>query len=134
MRIGETVRPGQALVSGLSLARLRVEAEIPQGDVAAIRDHASAAVLLDDGRRLQAQRVVVFPYADPRTHSFRVRVELVVPGDELVVERTVTENAGHQDAYFALRDAFRAVGRQLHQRTVRRGDRAKPNEGPIARQ
>ncbi|MBN8738706.1 MAG: hypothetical protein BGP24_12305 [Lysobacterales bacterium 69-70] len=76
VRIGETVRPGQALVSGLSLARLRVEAEIPQGDVAAIRDHASAAVLLDDGRRIQARQVVIFPYADPRTHSFRVRVEL----------------------------------------------------------
>jgi len=76
VRIGETVRPWQALVSGLSLARLRVEAEIPQGDVAAIRDHASAAVLLDDGRRIQARQVVIFPYADPRTHSFRVRVEL----------------------------------------------------------
>ncbi|MBP6079497.1 MAG: efflux RND transporter periplasmic adaptor subunit [Xanthomonadales bacterium] len=76
VQVGETVRPGQALISGLSLAQLRVEVEIPQGDLAAIREHAHAAILLDDGRRIDASAVVIFPYADARTHSFRVRLEL----------------------------------------------------------
>ncbi|KAA2285305.1 efflux RND transporter periplasmic adaptor subunit [Arenimonas fontis] len=76
VEVGEAVRPGQPLVSGLSLNRLRVNVEVPQSDVNAIREHLQAAVLLPGGRRLQAERVVVFPYADPRTHSFRVRVEL----------------------------------------------------------
>jgi RND family efflux transporter MFP subunit len=76
VQVGETVRPGQPLVSGLSLARLRVEVEIPQGDVAAIREQAKAAILLDDGRRIDANKVVIFPYADAKTHSFRVRLEL----------------------------------------------------------
>lgn len=76
VEIGESVRPGQALVSGLSLDRLRVNVEVPQSDVTAIREHGAAAVLLPDGRRIEAERVVVFPYADPATHSFKVRVEL----------------------------------------------------------
>ncbi|WP_257389484.1 efflux RND transporter periplasmic adaptor subunit, partial [Tahibacter caeni] len=131
VRIGETVRPGQALVSGLSLARLRVEAEIPQGDVAAIRDHASAAVLLEDGRRIQAQQVVVFPYADPRTHSFRVRVELpeaetgLQPGmtakvafaigtlDRLLIPSAALVRRGELTAVYVVDAADRVALRQL---------------------
>ena len=76
VEVGEAVRPGQALVSGLSLDRLRINVEVPQSDIAAIREHGAAAVLLPDGRRIDAERVIVFPYADPATHSFKVRVEL----------------------------------------------------------
>ena len=76
VEIGESVQPGQPLVSGLSLNRLRVNVQIPQGDVGAVRELGQAWVLLDDGRRIPAQRVVVFPYADAATHSFSVRLEL----------------------------------------------------------
>ncbi len=76
VRVGETVRPGQPLVSGLSLARLRVHVDVPQSDIDALREHGKAAVLLPDGRRIEAERVTVFPYADPATHSFKVRLDL----------------------------------------------------------
>ena len=76
VEVGESVRPGQPLVSGLSLDQLRVNVEVPQSDIAAIREHGAAAVLLPDGRRVEASGVVIFPYADPKTHSFRIRVEL----------------------------------------------------------
>jgi RND family efflux transporter MFP subunit len=76
VQVGESVRPGQPLVSGLSLDQLRVNVEVPQSDIQAIREHGAAAVLLPDGRRIDASGVVIFPYADPKTHSFRVRVEL----------------------------------------------------------
>jgi RND family efflux transporter MFP subunit len=76
VQVGEAVQPGQPLVSGLSLDRLRVAVDVPQGDVLAIREHGRAWLLLDDGERLAADRVVVFPYADPDSHSFQVRVEL----------------------------------------------------------
>lgn len=76
VRVGETVRAGQPLLTGLSLTRLRIEAQVPQGDVGAIRDRREAAILLGDGRRLPARAVIVFPEGDPATHSFRVRVEL----------------------------------------------------------
>lgn len=76
VEVGESVRPGQPLVSGLSLDQLRINVEVPQSDIQAIREHGAAAVLLPDGRRIEASRVVIFPYADPKTHSFRIRVEL----------------------------------------------------------
>jgi RND family efflux transporter MFP subunit len=76
VEVGESVRPGQPLVSGLSLDRLRVDVEVPQSDIQAIRGHGAAAVLLPDGRRVEASDVTIFPYADPKTHSFRIRVEL----------------------------------------------------------
>lgn len=76
VELGETVRPGQPLVSGLSLNQLRVNVEIPQSDMLAVREHGKAAVLLADGQRLAAERMVVFPFADPATHSFKVRLEL----------------------------------------------------------
>lgn len=76
VRVGEAVRPGQPLISGLSLDQLRLKVQVPQSDVAAIRRHARAALLLADGQRVEASAVTVFPYADPATHSFSVRVEL----------------------------------------------------------
>jgi RND family efflux transporter MFP subunit len=89
VEVGEAVRPGQPLVSGLSLDRLRVNVEVPQSDIAAIREHGAAAVLLSDGRRVVAERVTVFPYADPATHSFKVRVELPVADTGLQPGMTV---------------------------------------------
>ncbi len=76
VEVGESVRPGQPLVSGLSLQQLRVHVEVPQSDVAALREHGQATVILPGGGRIEAAKVVVFPYADPATHSFKVRVEL----------------------------------------------------------
>ena len=104
VQVGETVRPGQALISGISLGELRVEVQVPQSDVAAIREHRQAAVILDQilklgGRRerLEAKEVVVYPNADPQTHSFRVRLELPAqetglhPGMTVKVAFTVGE-------------------------------------------
>lgn len=99
VQVGETVRPGQALISGISLGELRVEVQVPQSDVAAIREHRQAAVILDaaSGERLEAKEVVVYPNADPQTHSFRVRLELPAqetglhPGMTVKVAFTVGE-------------------------------------------
>jgi RND family efflux transporter MFP subunit len=76
VEIGETVRPGQPLVSGLSLSRLRVVVDIPQGDIAAVRREQRASVRLADGRSVEASAVVVFPFADPAAHTAQVRLEL----------------------------------------------------------
>lgn len=92
VQVGEAVNPGQPLISGLTLDALRVQVDIPQSAVAAVRASAQATVLLPDGRRVAAERVTVFPYADPATHSFRVRVELpeadtgLYPGMRVKVE------------------------------------------------
>jgi RND family efflux transporter MFP subunit len=78
VQVGESVRPGQPLISGLSLGQLRVNVNVPQSDIAAIRAHKQAAVILDaaSDKRVVAKNVILFPYADPQTHSFKVRLEL----------------------------------------------------------
>lgn len=76
VEVGEAVNPGQPLISGLSLDRLRVNVQIPQSDMLAIRDNAKASLLLADGNRIEAEQVIVFPYADATTHTFSVRLEL----------------------------------------------------------
>jgi RND family efflux transporter MFP subunit len=77
VQVGEAVRPGQPLISGLSLGQLRVQVDVPQSDIAAIRERRAADVVLDGGaRRIAAREVVAFPYADPQTHTFKVRIEL----------------------------------------------------------
>jgi ribosome-associated translation inhibitor RaiA len=68
---------------------------------------------------------------------FQIRIELHVPGKELVVAHTPTAGttaaqnsderprksqefeAAHQDAYIAIRDSFRAMRRQLKDHTQR---------------
>lgn len=100
VQIGESVRPGQPLLTGLSLARLRVEVDVPQSDVAAIRDLRSAEVVLDDGRRIAARQLLLFPEGDPRTLSFRVRLELPEVETGLMPGMTVK-------AAFAVGDARR---------------------------
>lgn len=68
----------QKLIAITSLRDLRVEVRVPQGAAAAIR-HFAAAEILQEGdapQRIAASKVTVFPYADPATHTFDVRVEL----------------------------------------------------------
>lgn len=44
---------------------------------------------------------------------FHVRIDISVPGQELVVSRDPSENQAHADAYVAVRDAFAAARRQV---------------------
>jgi cold shock CspA family protein len=44
---------------------------------------------------------------------YRVRVDLGVPGEHLVVGRSPDEHGAHEDAHVAVRDSFRAARRQL---------------------
>lgn len=75
---GETVAPGQPLMSLHAPGELRVEVQVPQSEADAIRKAGSARIALGDGRTLDAAELVVYPAADPRTHSVGVRVRLPV--------------------------------------------------------
>jgi len=44
---------------------------------------------------------------------YNVRVDVTVPGTELVVNRAPGDNPAHADVYVAIRDAFDAMRRQL---------------------
>lgn len=73
---GETVVPGQPLLDVHVPGALRIDVQVPQSEAAAIRAADHADVVLADGTRIQAVRVVVFPAADPVTHSVQVRLPL----------------------------------------------------------
>lgn len=73
---GESVSPGQTLLSVYAPGALRIEVQVPESDAAAIRAAGKARVLLVDGRSVDAAAVTVFPAADPATHSVGVRVIL----------------------------------------------------------
>jgi len=78
VEIGEQVQVGQRLGTGLSLEKLRVEVEVPAQYIARIRAGTAARVRLPgaEANWLEAGELVVFPYADPDSHSFTVRLAL----------------------------------------------------------
>lgn len=76
VELGETVAPGQALLEMYAPGELRVEVQVPQGDAGLIRERNAARIVLLDGREVDAARVIVYPSADPGSHSVTVRVLL----------------------------------------------------------
>jgi len=73
---GEIASPGRALMTGISLEDLRVIVNVPQRSIAAVRLANKARVILDDGRSVESDRLTFFPFADPATNSFKVRIHL----------------------------------------------------------
>jgi len=75
VELGETVSPGQPLLSGLSLERLRVAVDLPQSVAIEVRKNPMAAVMTSEGR-VETENITLFPVADPVTNTFRVRLDL----------------------------------------------------------
>lgn len=89
--------------------------DMPHSDAleANIREHAEKLDQFYD--RIMGCRVMV---EAPHGHHqqgrlYHVRVELTVPGKELVASRAPGGHHAHEDAYVAIRDAFAAARRQL---------------------
>jgi cold shock CspA family protein/ribosome-associated translation inhibitor RaiA len=61
---------------------------------------------------------------------YHVRVDLTVPGKELVVSREPDEHHAHEDVYVAVRDAFNAITRQLEEYVSRSRREVKAHEVP----
>lgn len=104
---------------------------------AAIRGHMAELDRFYD--RIVSRRVVI---EMPHRHQhqgrlYAVRIDLHVPGREIVIGRTPSEHHAHEDVYVALRDAFEATKRQLEDHARReRGDtkhHASAGEGRVAR-
>jgi RND family efflux transporter MFP subunit len=76
VEIGEMATVGTPLMTGLSLEHLRVVVDVPQSDIAALRGDGEARVDLPNGTSMETRELRIFPYADPATHTFRVRLRL----------------------------------------------------------
>ncbi len=61
---------------------------------------------------------------------YHVRIDLTVPGRELVVSREPEQHHAHEDVYVAVRDAFNAASRQLKAFARRRRREVKTHEVP----
>jgi len=76
---------------------------------------------------------VVVEAAHKRHHSgnlYHVRIDLTVPGNELVASREPYQHHAHEDVYVAIRDAFKAASRQLEAYASRRRLDVKTHEVP----
>lgn len=77
VEVGEMATPGKPLMTGFDPSSLRVVANLPQAQLAAIQAVNRAWVEVPAlGKRIEAARITVVPSADPRTHTTRVRLEL----------------------------------------------------------
>jgi ribosomal subunit interface protein len=56
---------------------------------------------------------------------YHVRIDITVPGGDIVVNREAPENHAHEDVYVALLDAFNAAGRQLEDHHNRQRGKVK---------
>jgi cold shock CspA family protein len=61
---------------------------------------------------------------------YHVRIDLTVPGAELVASREPHDNHAHEDVYVAIRDAFDAMRRQLEAHARRQRGDIKTHDTP----
>lgn len=52
---------------------------------------------------------------------YQFTLELLLPGGDLVVKQGDTANHAHEDVYVAMRDAFAALERRVHDHFEKRG-------------
>ncbi len=78
VELGETASPGQPLMTGFSLEKLRAVSVVPQSLIEAVRLYGQAQIIntLHGDQRIPAEKLTFTPYADPYTHTFRVRISL----------------------------------------------------------
>ncbi|QSX35967.1 efflux RND transporter periplasmic adaptor subunit [Shewanella sedimentimangrovi] len=85
VEVGETVNPGQPLLSGYGSDAMRAVFSLPQQWVSAFRGNAKVELQLADGSKIDSDRIELFDFASAGGHSQRVRVALpehaaVTPG------------------------------------------------------
>jgi ribosomal subunit interface protein len=113
--------------------------EVPSSPAleACIREHAAELDRYHDG--IGHCRVVVErPHRHQRQGNlYAVRIDLTIPGHELVVGHESSQDHAHEDVYVAIRDAFDAARRQLQDHVGRERRQPKHREaaagGRVAR-
>ena len=76
VELGELASQGQPLMTGFSLDKLRVSLSVPQQFAGVIREVNQALIVNHDGDTIQSNNLTVFPFADERSNTVTVRVDL----------------------------------------------------------
>ncbi len=79
VELGDYVEPKQSLLTLVDIAQLKVSAQVPQQQVAAIKLGQAVRVQLLDGEALPGQVYFIAAAADPGSRSFRVEVRVDNP-------------------------------------------------------
>lgn len=105
---------------------------VPPSDAidARIRERASKLDRFYD--RIMSCRVVIEASRRRRRKGkiYNVRIDMTVPGEELVVTRDPSSDHSHEDVCVAIRDAFDAAVRQLEDYARRQRGQVKLHEAP----
>jgi len=112
---------------------------IPKSEAVEARIREKVDKLERFNSRIMSCRVAV--ESEHQSHhqgnQYHIRIDITVPGKELVISREHHDNHAHEDIYVAIRDAFNAATRQLEEHArIRRGDVKSHNlqhSGTIAR-
>jgi ribosomal subunit interface protein len=103
---------------------------IPHSDAieACVRQHAAKLETLS-GRITGCHVAVESPHRHKQTgKQFRVRVDLVVPGSEIVVSHVQGDDVANNDAYAAVDEAFDRISRRLEDHIQRQRGEVKHRE------
>jgi multidrug efflux pump subunit AcrA (membrane-fusion protein) len=97
VEVGDTVQPGQPLISFGHIKYLRLQSEVPSRLVKGLKKGLMISVLLDNGLETKARVAQVYPMADPGKHTVTVKFDLpkgikAAPG--MYAELKVPESAG----------------------------------------
>ena len=88
---------------------------IPHSDAVKSAIEEKAKKLDHFYEKIMSCRVVVEAPHTQHQHGniFHIRIDITVPGGELVANRSPSKHQAHEDIYVAIRDAFDAAKRQL---------------------
>lgn len=73
---GEFVNVGQKLMTGISLDKLRISVDVPQSLINKVRKYKKARLVDGERGSIRVTNLTFFPYADPGTNTFKVRLNL----------------------------------------------------------
>lgn len=117
VQTGEAIAPGSALMSMNAPGQLRLRLSLPQADALALDTAQAAQVVLNNGEKLTASNLVVFPNSDAQTHTVTVRLDLpptlgLQPGmtlRALLAARAPTDSTQDQTRTLEIQIPVRAV-------------------------
>lgn len=106
--------------------------DIDPSEAIEARIRERAAKLEEFCERIISCRVVVeAPHRrNNKGRLYSVRIDLTLPGAEIVVNREPQLNHAHEDVYVAIRDAFNAAQRRIQDYIRRRRGQVKAHEAP----
>ena len=129
---GESVNPGQPIMTGYSAGEVRVVSQVPQSLIRGLRERQAASIrLLDGGGILDVDKITIHPFADPASHAFRVRLDInarqsgLYPGmlvkvaldmgqtDKLMVPESAVVNRSEVNAVYVVSESGSVSLRQV---------------------